>query len=73
MKGKIKGIWGINPQHPNQSDIKKKRPPGRPKPVKSKRKHGRPLKDNDVNDGGGEAVMILILLFIFLLIVLALW
>jgi hypothetical protein len=73
MSNKPKGVWGINPQYPNQSDNKKKRPPGQPKPVKSKRKHGRPLKDNDVSDGGGEAVMILILLFIFLLIVLFLW
>ena len=74
MSRKTKGIWGENPKYPSKPEGINKKPPSiKPKPVKSRRRHGRPIKNEDVSDGGGEGFIVFILILIFFIIVLALW
>lgn len=43
-----------------------RRPSAPVKPVISRRQHGRPVKDNDVSDGGGVWIILLVLVGIII-------
>lgn len=73
MSNKTKDVWGVNLRYPSKADITRKPPPGPRKPVKSKKKHGKPIKTEDVSDGGGGLFILVVIFLLFLLIVFILW
>lgn len=60
MKSKPKGVWGENPTHINKPTDFRPKPQGPVKPIKSRFRHGKLIKEDDVSDGCAGFILILI-------------
>lgn len=67
MSNRPKGVWGENPRYIKKPDPPHQKKGLRTRPVKSRYRHGRPLKNDDVSDAGAGPFIVALILILGIL------